>query len=101
MLSTVNDGSESRSLPVAPFSQYAPEKIRRIRADGLGYRDKLRHVDLSLITLNHPDHGVRAFEPRRQVTLREPGVFTCSGDDRSDGLGRGASQCFQGCAPIN
>src|SRR5258707_558652 len=46
-------------LPFTALAQYAPEKICRICADGLRDRDKLRHVDLALIALNHPNHRVR------------------------------------------
>jgi hypothetical protein len=83
-------------LPPAALAQYAPKEIDGIGVDGLCNRNKFGHVDLALIALNHPDDGVRTLEPRRQITLREPGLFTCGGDYLSNGLSRGTSQCLQG-----
>jgi hypothetical protein len=55
---------------------------------GLGNGDKFGHVDLSLIALDHTDDGVRLFESRRQLTLRESGLFVCGDDVHRNGARR-------------
>jgi hypothetical protein len=69
-------------LSAATPAQHPPKEIARVRSDGLGNGDEFGYIDLSLIALDHPDDGVRPFEPRRQLTLRESGLFARSGDDR-------------------
>jgi len=85
-----------RRLSAAALAQNPLEKIRRIRPQRFGDRDKLRHVDLALIALNHPNDGMRPLEPGGQITLGETGVLPCRGDHGSQGPGGWASQCLQG-----
>jgi len=89
------------ALPAAALTQYAPKEIYWIGPYGLRNRNKFRHVDLALIALDHPYHGVRTLEPRCQIALREACLFAGCGDDFGNGLSGRTSQCFQGCAPIN
>jgi hypothetical protein len=75
-------------LSAGTFAQHPPKGIACLRTKGLGNGDKFGHVDLSLIALDHTDDGVRPFESRRQLTLRESGLFVCGGDVHRNGARR-------------
>ena len=64
------------------------EKLNWIGSECLGDRDELGYIDLALLTLNHPDHGMRSLDPGRQVSLRELGFFAGGRDHHGDGPGR-------------
>ena len=88
-------------LAAVTLAHDALKKVDRICSNGLCNRNKLGHVDLALIALDHPHNGVRTFELRCQIALRETGLLACCRDDLGNGLSGRTSQCFQGCAPIS
>ena len=75
------------------LAQNLPEELEWVCIERLADGDELRNVDLTLMTLDHPDDRVRSLEARCELPLRDVSLLPSPGEYVGD---RGSGRASKG-----